>query len=93
MLRVILFSVLISITSVSLAQELRGFGAGVVTSISPQGRELIIDEEIYFLPGQIEMDGVTVTRSRVASLLRPGDEIMVELEKERTVKAIHSRLQ
>ncbi len=92
MLRTILFTSLMSVAGVSLAQERFAPIAGAVTSISPQGHEIIVGQEIYFLPAQLKMDGLLVTRSRVASLLQQGDEIMLELEKSRTIKAIHSRL-
>lgn len=92
MLKIILLSILVGVAGASQAQERSAPSIGVITSISNDGRELIVGQEIYLLPEQLEMDGLVVSRSKVASLLESGDEVMVELEAGRTVKAIYSSL-
>ncbi len=92
MFKIIVLSILVSVVGASQAQERSAASPGVITSISTEGRELIVGQEIYFLPEQLKLDGLVITRAKVASLLQPGDEVMVELESGRTVKAIHSRL-
>lgn len=92
MLRIILLLTFMGIGSSGAAQERVAQGFGVVTSISPQGRELIVGQEIYRLPEQVKMDGILMSRAKVATLLRPGNKVSVELETGRTVKAIRSQL-
>lgn len=92
MLKIIMLSVLMGVAGAGMAQEFLPSGAGVVTSISPEGRELIVGQEIYLIPEQVKMDGILVARAKVASLLRPGDQVLVQFGKGRTVESIHSRL-
>lgn len=74
------------------AQERIGAGYAAVTSISPQAREIIVGKDIYRIPPRVVVDGVNIPRERLSVMLRPGDMIAVELNADRSVKAVRTRM-
>lgn len=92
MLRFMMLAVLLVCSASITAQEIRAPEFGVVTSVSSQGRELFLGQELYLVPEKVEVDGVIVTREKAAVLIRPGLQIAVELERDRIVRAIHTGL-
>ncbi|RBP29199.1 hypothetical protein DET50_11098 [Marinobacter pelagius] len=93
MFKVLLLACLMAGSVSALAQDAKSAGPGVVTSIDSQGRELIVGQEIYILPAEVKLNGVLVSRSKVARLIGPGDEVSVDVENGRYVNEIHARLQ
>lgn len=89
--RIILVWLFLALSGNSFAQDQQARGFTEITSITGQGRELIVGNEIYLVPDTVKFNGLEVSRSRVASLLQPGDKVMVEVESGRTVRAIYSR--
>lgn len=92
MLRFIMLAVLLVCSAGIAAQEISAPEFGVVTSVSSQGRELFVGQELYLVPEKVKVDGVVVTREKAAALIRPGLQVTVELERNRIVKAIHTGL-
>lgn len=93
MTRILLFACFLAGSASIFAQESKLSGSGVVTSIDSQGRELIVGQEIYIVPKEVNLNGVRVPRSRIVELISLGDEVWVDTENGRFVKEIHARLQ
>lgn len=92
MLKVIALIVMVTLSFGLTAEERRVTGYDVVTSVSPQAREIIVGKDIYRIPPEVVVDGVTVPRARLSVILRPGDMIAVELNADRSVKAVRTRM-